>query len=131
MSEPATSAAPLEGIIRNPANDTHFMAIKPVGRRVRAYAGDTLIADTDDAVWIIEFAGKALYPVIYVPPNSLAVSLEPDEKSTHCPLKGDASYWSFEGEEIGWTYATPFEFSTEIAGLHAFWPSKVRFVIGN
>ncbi len=131
MSEPATSTAPLEGIIRNPANDNHFMAVKPVGRRVRAYTGDTLIAATDDAVWIIEFAGKALNPVIYVPPTSLAVSLEPIEKSTHCPLKGDATYWSFNGEEIGWTYPAPFDFSKEIAGLHAFWSSKVRFVIGD
>lgn len=125
-----TKAPSLEGAIRNPANPNHLMVIRPVRRTVSVHVGDTLIAQTRDALRVMEM-GKSLYdPAIYVPASDVAVTLDPVDKSTHCPLKGDASYVSFEGDEIGWTYDRPLEGSRQLEGHLAFWPDKVRVTEG-
>ena len=50
---------------------------------------------------------------------------------THCPYKGDASYFSIvaDGKTIAdaiWTYETPFPAMEEISGHLAFYPDKVK-----
>jgi len=75
--------------------------------------------------------GKSVYdPVIYVPEADLSAEFDRVEKSTHCPIKGDASYISLGGEEIGWAYKTPIDMAERLAGHYAFWPAKVRVVEG-
>jgi uncharacterized protein (DUF427 family) len=114
-----------EGTIRNPANPGHFMVIEPVDGRVRIFAGERLIAATDAALRVLEVGRKAYDPVLYVPARDLAVELQPTARTSHCPLKGDASYYALDGEEIAWSYAT-FDFARALAGHYAFWPGKVR-----
>jgi uncharacterized protein (DUF427 family) len=121
----------LEGALRNPANPNHLMVVRPIKRTVRVYVGDTLIAETQSALRVMEM-GKSLYdPAIYVPASDVVVSLEPVDKSTHCPLKGDADYVSFDGDEIAWAYNRPLETSTQLAQHFAFWPDKVRVSEGD
>jgi uncharacterized protein (DUF427 family) len=121
----------LEGAIRNPANPNHLMVIRPVKRTVRIHVGDTLIAQTQNALRVMEM-GKSLYdPAVYIPASDVVAALEPVKKSTHCPLKGDASYVTFNGDEIAWTYDRPFEISKQLAGHFAFWPDKVRITEGD
>lgn len=129
-NEVAEPAPPEEDAIRNPANPHHFMILKPVAQRVRVFRHERLIADTADAVCLIEFGRKAYDPVIYVPPGALTASLDKIDKTSHCPLKGDATYYALDGEEIGWAYHAPFGFAAKIANLHAFWASKVRIEQG-
>lgn len=120
----------LSEAIRNPSNPAHLMVIKDVPRRIRIYAGDTLLADTTSALRVIEF-GKSVYdPVIYVPETDLEPLFETVEKSTHCPIKGDAAYVSFKEEEIGWVYRQPVDAATRLAGHYAFWPDKVSVLEG-
>ena len=70
-------------------------------------------------------------PVIYFPREDVAMAfLEPSEKSTHCPWKGDASYFSIVTEgatlrDAVWTYAEPKADMPEIAGMLAFDPAQV------
>jgi len=117
--------------IHNPAEVRHFMAIKPVERRVRVFSGEILLADTSNAVRVIE-VGHALYdPVLYIPPDDVHIKLDRIEKSTHCPLKGDAIYYALEGEEIAWAYPTPFDFARDLTERIAFWASKVRIEEGS
>lgn len=126
-----TSFPSLQGAIRNPANPNHLMVIRPVPRTVSVHVGGTLIAQTQDALRVMEM-GKSLYdPAIYVPASDVLVTLDPVDKSTHCPLKGDASYVSFNGEEIAWSYDRPLEGSRQLAGHFAFWPNKVRITEGD
>jgi hypothetical protein len=43
----------------------------------------------------------------------------------HCPLKGDATYWTILGvEDAAWSYESPFEAVAPIAGHLAFYDSK-------
>ena len=53
-------------------------------------------------------------------------------RSTHCPFKGDASYFtlkdgSAEAANAVWSYEAPFPAVAEIAGHLAFYPDKVMF----
>jgi uncharacterized protein (DUF427 family) len=53
------------------------------------------------------------------------------ERTTHCPYKGDASYFSIKAngnsiENSIWTYETPFPAMAEIAGHLAFYPDRVK-----
>ncbi|MBD1545501.1 DUF427 domain-containing protein [Roseibium aggregatum] len=130
MSESLEFSAAFADAIRNPANPGHLMVLKPVNRRLRIYAGDTLLADSARALRVIE-VGKSLYdPVVYVPGDDLVADFDRLEKSTHCPLKGDASYIALKGEELGWAYENPIEVASAIRGYFAFWPQKTRLVEG-
>jgi uncharacterized protein (DUF427 family) len=122
--------APVEGAIRNPSNPHHFMVIKPVGTRVRVISGDLLVADTARALYVIEISNKAYDPVVYVPHEDLTQTFEPLDKTSHCPLKGNASYFALNGEEIGWTYDDTLDFAEQLKGYYAFWPLQVCIEIG-
>ena len=126
-----TMPAPaIEGAIANPSNPRHFMVLRPIDRQIRVFAGDRLIADTMAAVRLIE-VGKTIYdPLVYVPATDLCQPLERIEKSTICPLKGEAAYFALEGEEISWAYPEPYDFAHALEGYHAFWPGKVRIEEG-
>lgn len=125
-----TSIAALRDAIRNPDDPNHMMVIKSAPRRMRVFAGDTLLADSTSALRVMEL-GKSVYdPVIYFPQEDIVAPLEAVEKSTYCPIKGDASYVSLAGEEVGWVYEDPIQMTSQLKGHHAFWPSKTRLVEG-
>lgn len=127
---PETSITALSEAIRNPDDPNHMMVIKPAPRRMRVYAGDTLLADSTSALRVMEL-GKSVYdPVIYFPEEDVVAALDAVEKSTYCPIKGDASYVSLDSVEIGWIYKDPIPMTRQLKGHHAFWPSKTRLVEG-
>jgi uncharacterized protein (DUF427 family) len=75
------------------SNDYHIVAV-PSGKRVRVtFAGET-IADSADALVLHE---TRLPPVYYFPKNDVRMEfLKRTELVTHCPFKGNASYWTIE-----------------------------------
>ena len=93
-------------------------------RRVRAeLAGETVLDTT---------AGRLLHesemlPVLYVPKADVATELlEPTETTTHCPFKGDASYWSVRvgdrrAEDAAWGYPEPLPAAAWLDGHLAFY----------
>ena len=64
-----------------------------------------------------------LPPRFYVPPTDVRLDLlRPSDTVTHCPYKGEATYWSLVlGETVHpdllWTYRSPLAESQKIAGL--------------
>ena len=114
--------------MRLPGPD-HPITISANPRRIRVTAGDTVIAETTHALSLKE----ASYPAVqYVPRGDARMELlKRTERVTHCPYKGDASYFSIaaDGKTIEnaiWTYETPFPAMAEISGYLAFYPDKVR-----
>ncbi len=106
----------------------HPISITPNPKRVRVSAGGVTIADTTHALTLKE----ASYPAVqYIPRGDAEIALlARTERSTHCPYKGDASYFSINAggktlENVVWTYETPFPAMTDIAGHLAFYPDKV------
>ena len=121
----------VDGAIRRPNAPNHFMVLKPITRRIVIKLPDgTVLCDSCNAIRLLE-AGKSLYdPVIYLPRADCCDGLTKQEKTTHCPLKGDASYFSYDHngytiEDLAWSYDHPFDFSQEIAGMIAFYANKV------
>ncbi|MFX5877510.1 DUF427 domain-containing protein, partial [Acinetobacter baumannii] len=57
--------------------------------------------------------------------------LERTGRTTHCPYKGDANYFSIKAngatlENSIWTYEEPYPAMAAIAGHLAFYPDKVK-----
>ena len=96
----------------------------PAGRTVRVRLGEELIAESRDALAMTEGA----YPTVYYFPRK-DVKMERLARSshrTHCPFKGDASYFSIKGgpENAVWSYETPFDAMLPIKERLAFYPDK-------
>jgi uncharacterized protein (DUF427 family) len=108
----------------------HPITISPSQKRVRVRLGGEVIADTKEGLDLEE----STYPVVhYVPRSAVAMDrLVKTDHSTHCPYKGDASYFSIvtkDGTRIEnavWSYETPFPAMKQIAGYLAFYPNKVE-----
>ena len=107
----------------------HPITITQNPKRVRITAGDVVIAETSKALTLKE----AKYPAVqYVPREDANMALlERTDRVTHCPYKGDASYYSVkaDGKTLDnaiWTYEAPFPAMTEISGHLAFYPDKVK-----
>ena len=118
-------ANPAPGFKKHPE---HRIAVSPAGRRVRALAGGELIADTGDALAMKE----GDYPLVYYFPRKdvKMERLERSAHSTHCPFKGDASYFSLKGgaRDAVWSYERPFDEMAAIREYLAFYPDKVEIV---
>jgi uncharacterized protein (DUF427 family) len=120
--------------IRRPDEPSHFMRIKPVSGRVLVSVGDSLIADSSSAKRLLEHGHDLYDPVIYLPREDVKVVLQTTEKTTHCPLKGDTTYYDacLPGEriesEIAWSYTEPLSWAQELDGLVAFDAARVAIL---
>jgi uncharacterized protein (DUF427 family) len=100
--------------------------IAPAGRSVRVTFKGELIADSADALALKE----GDYPVAYYFPRK-DVKMDRLARTghrTHCPYKGDASYYSLKDgpENAVWTYEQPFDAMAAIKDLVAFYPDKLE-----
>lgn len=111
----------------------HPITITPSKTRVRVRFGGKIIADTTQALTLKE---ASYPPVYYIPRADADMSLlQATDRSTHCPYKGDASYFSISagGESADnavWSYEKPFPAMAEIKDHLAFYPNKVAFEKG-
>ncbi|MEW9310673.1 DUF427 domain-containing protein [Labrys neptuniae] len=110
---------------RKPGPD-HPITIAPAGKRVVVKLDDAILADSRDALILKE---ASLNPVYYIPRADVAMSeISPSDTSTHCPYKGDASYFSARSgaaRDIAWSYEAPFDHMLIIKGYLAFYPDRV------
>jgi len=111
----------------------HHVGTQPSSAHVRVtYQGET-IADTREAVELHEDFGegrKTVSPVVYyIPRKDVRMDrLEHSNHTTHCPFKGDASYFSLAGgpENAVWSYEKPYDEMMALEGRLAFYPDKFR-----
>jgi len=114
--------------MKNPGPD-HPITIAPSDKRIRVLARGVPIAETTHALTLRE----ATYPAVYYIPRADAdqTRLVRTTHHTHCPYKGDASYFSIkagDGTTLAnavWSYETPFPAVAAIAGHLAFYPDQV------
>lgn len=119
-------ANPAPGFVKNPGKLLEFL---PSPRRVRVRAAGRVVADTTRAILMRE-GGHT--PVYYIPMDDVRMELfEPTDRSTHCPYKGDASYWTLKSgdaveENVMWSYRTPFDESEPIRDHVAFYWNRME-----
>lgn len=117
---------PAPGFARSP---TYRVDLVPETRRVRVTYGGAVIADSRDALRVEETGHE---PVLYLPEKDVRTELlRATDHKTHCPFKGDASYWTIEvpggkrSENAVWGYRAPFDETAGLAGYYAFYKNRV------
>ncbi len=102
----------------------HRLLLTPFPRRVRAELAGVTVFDTLDGALVHE---SNLLPVLYVPEADVDMALlEATDHSSHCPFKGDASYWSVRAgdrvaENAVWGYRDPIDGASWLKGRVAFY----------
>lgn len=123
-------AHPAPGFVERP---DYRVDLLPESRRVKVVFGGMTIADSGAALRVQE-TGHG--PVYYVPEKDVRLDLmHATEHHTHCPYKGEASYWTIElpagegsnrrSENAVWGYPTPYDEVSGLAGYYAFYPNRV------
>jgi len=104
------------------------IAIEPYPRRVKVVFDGIAIADSDRAVELRETRHA---PVVYFPKADVRMDLlELAAYRTHCPFKGDATYWTLavgdrRVENAVWAYEEPLAEAARLAGHVAFYRGRV------
>jgi uncharacterized protein (DUF427 family) len=120
-----TPAGATNYVIESPQ---HRIWFEPYPARLRALVGGRVVLDTTRASLLHE---TGIPPVPYAPLEDLDPSLlTPTETTTHCPFKGDASYWTVTAgddvrEDAVWGYPTPTEAAPWLAGQVALYWDRV------
>jgi uncharacterized protein (DUF427 family) len=96
---------------------------------VRVELGGQVLAETDRAV---ELREQGLPPRLYIPRDDVNMDLlTPSNTTSHCPWKGDATYFNGPGvQDVAWTYDEPIEGRDDITGHLSFFDAKVDVTKG-
>jgi uncharacterized protein (DUF427 family) len=106
----------------------HPISIRPNPNRVRVVLGGFIVAETTKALTLHE---GSFPPVQYIPRQDVQMDLlDRTDRTSHCPYKGDASYFTVTAgglvrENGVWSYESPKPAASAIAGHLAFYPDKV------
>jgi class 3 adenylate cyclase/uncharacterized protein (DUF427 family) len=104
------------------------LRVTPYPGCVRARFAGVPVAETSRAIVLHETRQP---PRLYVPRDDVrAEFLVPSDRRTHCPFKGDASYWTLRvgerrADSAVWAYETPLEEVAALEGYMSFYPDKV------
>jgi uncharacterized protein (DUF427 family) len=110
----------------------HTVTITPSDRHVEVRLGGALLANSDRPLLLDETGLPTRY---YVPRADVRMELlHHVDHSTHCPFKGDASYWSVtvDGvthDRVAWSYESPIPAAAAIAGHLCFYPERVDLAV--
>ena len=100
---------------------------EPNRRRVRVFFGGEAVADSSATLYLFE---TGHLPVYYFPRADVRFDLlEPSSEKSHCPYKGDASYYTVVAggrryENAVWAYPEPIASVPELADYVAFYWAK-------
>jgi len=101
-------------------------------RRVRVEVDGQVVAETDRPVLLYETGLPTRY---YIPKLDVRMDLlQPTSTVTHCPYKGDASYWTLRlggkaYEDFVWSYPRPIPEIPKIENLLCFYNEKVDLYV--
>jgi len=104
---------------------------EPSAQRVHAEFNGERIADSERVVIVHE---TRLAPAYYFPAEDVRMEvLAKTAFTTHCPFKGNASYWSVKvgdrvAENAAWAYEDPYREAAPIRGYLSFYPNKVSLL---
>jgi uncharacterized protein (DUF427 family) len=106
----------------------HPITIARNAKRVRVSFAGKVIADSTRALTLQE---ASYPPVNYIPREDVDMSaLTRTSHASHCPYKGDASYFTISAggrsaQNAVWSYEQPYPAMPEIKEHLAFYPNRV------
>jgi uncharacterized protein (DUF427 family) len=116
-----------EPVYTHPRSPYTRIDILASSRGVRFEVDGVVVAESSRPSVLFE---TGLPPRFYLPrPDVRLDLLEPSEKVTHCPYKGQAAYWSVRAggalhRDLAWSYGSPLPESQKIAGLITFYQER-------
>ncbi len=102
--------------------------VEPVGERIRVEVDGITIADTINALRVVETASP---PAYYIPPEDVRLDLlERSASASVCEWKGAATYRSYRSggrlvRDVAWSYEHPNQGFEAIRGHLAFYAGRV------
>jgi uncharacterized protein (DUF427 family) len=117
-----------EEVFVHPRDPYHRVDVLESSRHVKVTVNGEVVAETDRPKIMFE---TGLPPRYYIPPEDVREeTLLESEKTTQCPYKGIASYYSVEAggkrvEDLVWYYPEPIPEAPKIKGLLCFFNEKV------
>jgi uncharacterized protein (DUF427 family) len=122
-----------EEVFVHPRSPHARIAILPSSRHVVVSVDGVVVADSVHPSFLHE---TGLPVRTYLPKVDVRMDLlTPTDSQTACPYKGFAEYWTLrlpeggEHPDIVWSYRTPLRESQQIAGLVAFYDTRVDVTI--
>jgi len=121
-----TVANPSPGFKQNPGRR---ITVEPYEGVVNVTFADAVVASSDEALVLREEDYPAVF---YIPFKDIYFELmSRSDTATHCPFKGDASYWNVSAagkaeKAIMWAYEHPYDEMHRIRDHGAFYANKVR-----
>ena len=107
----------------------HRISTRPFEGRVKVEHDGEVLADSRRATALEETGLPTRY---YLPREDVRTDLlTATETTSHCPFKGDATYFSAPGaKDAFWVYEKPSEEDAlPIAGMLAPWPGRVEVIV--
>ena len=104
---------------------------EPSARRVRVEFSGAWVADSQHALILHETRQP---PAYYFPREDVRTALlEKSEHVTHCPFKGNASYWTLKAgaavaKNAAWSYDEPYDDARRIKEYLSFYPERVSAI---
>ncbi|MFC6674219.1 DUF427 domain-containing protein [Marinobacterium aestuariivivens] len=100
------------------------ICFEPCDARISVEFNGRLVADSSRVMVLRETGLPATY---YFPREDVRMDwLRPSEHHTHCPFKGNASYWTLEvagkcAENAVWSYEDPYDEAAQVRNYVAFY----------
>jgi uncharacterized protein (DUF427 family) len=109
---------------RKAVTEGHRITIEQGTEHVRVVHGGQVLAESTRPLLLRETGLPVRY---YLPVEDVRLDLlTPSETHTHCPFKGDASYWSLpDAPDLVWTYPDPKPEVAEIKDHVCFYEVEV------
>jgi uncharacterized protein (DUF427 family) len=109
--------------------NAHRVDIEPNPHRLRVIHSGITLADTSRGFTLKE---TGLQDVFYFPREDVNMTrFSRSDTTTHCPYKGDASYFHLRTEDgeviqnVAWSYESPYEAAAAIKDCLAFFSERV------
>jgi uncharacterized protein (DUF427 family) len=125
MAEAAPSGNSGPGYAKVP---DYQIDIMPAGKSVRIEVNGQTIVDSENALLMRE---QNHQPVYYFPQSDVRMAnFQRTDNVTHCPFKGDASYWTLTVadrvlENVMWSYELPCDEVSAVKEYVAFYRDRL------
>jgi len=122
MAKPASGGQPAA------KGSDYEIRFEPCRKRVRVEFNGAWVADSSRAIILHETRAP---PMHYFPADDVRMDcLERTRFETHCPFKGNASYWTLNvagkvAENAVWAYEEPYRDAEPIRGYLSFYRDKI------
>jgi uncharacterized protein (DUF427 family) len=113
--------------VAHPRDPFHRIDIVHSSRHVRIERDGAVLAESTSPYMLFEPPLPVRY---YLPASDVSLDLlTPSATRTYCAYKGQAAYWSIDGEDIAWSYREPMREAAEVTDRIAFFNERVTLSV--